>query len=243
MRINTIFMKSSTSNHHILPYPNFHSKTHRLRKAAIIPDIIDSKDWKPQCYVVPIYKKDKKHEKYVTLGNTIKPKKTQKKPDVKIYCPGKEVTTGMTVVLTDPDAPSRKDPKWSEMCHWIAGVPASKPEVDESEGLLFEVEGGKKPSSKYDIVDCELLCLRSYESMNTNGRIDKPPGPPPKTGKHRYVFLLLEGDNTNLTIPEDRKHWGFGKEGYGVKDWAKREGLEVVGANFFYAKNKDKTKH
>lgn len=23
-----------------------------------------------------------------------------------------------TVIMTDPDAPSRTDPKWSEFCHW-----------------------------------------------------------------------------------------------------------------------------
>jgi hypothetical protein len=52
------------------------------------------------------------------------------------------------------------------------------------------------------------------------------------------VFLLLEGDNSNLTAPVDRKHWGFGEKGHGVRDWAKKEGLSVIGANFFYAKNK-----
>jgi hypothetical protein len=52
------------------------------------------------------------------------------------------------------------------------------------------------------------------------------------------VFLLLEGDNTNITAPDDRQHWGFGKKGHGVRDWAEKEGLEVIGANFFYAKNK-----
>lgn len=67
---------------------------------------------------------------------------------------------------------------------------------------------------------------------------DKPPGPPPKTGLHRYVFLLLEGVNTNLTAPEDRQHWGTGKVGHGVRNWAKKERLEVVGGNFFYEKNK-----
>jgi phosphatidylethanolamine-binding protein (PEBP) family uncharacterized protein len=68
--------------------------------------------------------------------------------------------------------------------------------------------------------------------------IDKPPGPPSKTGYHRYVFLLLEGDNSNLTAPEDRQHWGMEKERHGVRDWAKREGLEVIGANYFIEKNK-----
>jgi phosphatidylethanolamine-binding protein (PEBP) family uncharacterized protein len=77
-----------------------------------------------------------------------------------------------------------------------------------------------------------LICITDYLY------IDKPPGPPPKTGYHRYVFLLLEGDNSNLTAPEDRQHWGTGKERHGVRDWAKREGLEVIGANYFVEKNK-----
>jgi len=68
--------------------------------------------------------------------------------------------------------------------------------------------------------------------------LDKPPGPPAKTDYHRYVFLLLEGDNTNLTAPEDRQHWGTGKERHGARDWAKKEGLKVIGANFFIEKSK-----
>jgi phosphatidylethanolamine-binding protein len=51
------------------------------------------------------------------------------------------------------------------------------------------------------------------------------------------VFLFLEGDNTNLTVPEDRQHWGTGTERHGVRDWAKREGLQVIGANYFVEKN------
>jgi len=69
-------------------------------------------------------------------------------------------------------------------------------------------------------------------------KTDKPPGPPEKTGYHRYVLLLLEGENNNLTKPEDRQHWGFGEKGHGVRDWAKKEGLKVVGANFFFERNK-----
>ena len=67
---------------------------------------------------------------------------------------------------------------------------------------------------------------------------DKPPGPPEKTGYHRYVFLLLEGDNSNLTKPEDRQHWGFGEKGFGVRDWVRQKGLEAVRANFFFEENK-----
>lgn len=67
-----------------------------------------------------------------------------------------------------------------------------------------------------------------------------PPAPPPKTGKHRYVLVLLAGDAEiikQLKAPSDRKHWGYGKVRHGVRDWAGENGLEVVGANFFFAQN------
>ncbi|MCJ1297605.1 hypothetical protein MMC08_000392 [Hypocenomyce scalaris] len=82
-----------------------------------------------------------------------------------------------------------------------------------------------------------------------------PPSPPPKTGYHRYVFALLAPsssittaaiDTSSTTItangldlkkPKDRPHWGYGKVGKGVRDWAEENKLTVVGANFFYAEN------
>lgn len=139
----------------------------------------------------------------------------------------------MTIVLTDPDAPTRSDAKWGQFCHWIAAV-----ESLSSDGIgEVEIEGD-------DIVDCKCGLSSTTYTVRVEEfllmRIDKPPSPPEKTGPHRYVFLLLEGDNTNLTAPEDRKRWGAPAEkaGYGVRDWAEEEGLNVVGANFFYARNK-----
>jgi len=69
--------------------------------------------------------------------------------------------------------------------------------------------------------------------------IDKAPGPPAKTGYHRYVFILLEGDNENLKAPEDRQHWGADKPGHGVRDWAKSQNLKIIGGNFFFEKNEE----
>lgn len=62
----------------------------------------------------------------------------------------------------------------------------------------------------------------------------KPPGPPPKTGKHRYVLLALTAANRtseklDLSTPGDRQRWGYGKERSGVKEWAKENGLEIIG--------------
>lgn len=65
------------------------------------------------------------------------------------------------------------------------------------------------------------------------------PAPPPKTGKHRYVFVLLHGDASKLKAPKERKTWGTGKPRHGVRQWAEESGLKVVGANFFYSENKE----
>lgn len=62
----------------------------------------------------------------------------------------------------------------------------------------------------------------------------KPPGPPPKTGKHRYIFAALAPANgtterLDLSTPRDRKHWGFEWEGEGLREWARENGMGVVG--------------
>lgn len=114
-----------------------------------------------------------------------------------------------TITITDPDAPSRDNPKWSEFCHFIAtGVEISSSSSGASN--VVKVSG--------------LKDIMPY----------KAPGPPPKTGKHRYVFLLFAPANgttdpLHLTKPGDRKHWGTGEERHGVRDWAKENGLEPVG--------------
>jgi hypothetical protein len=62
--------------------------------------------------------------KQVEYGTHIEPLQTKKPPTLHIACPNIQYTSGMTLILTDPDAPSRDNPKWSEMCHWITIVPA-----------------------------------------------------------------------------------------------------------------------
>ncbi len=63
-----------------------------------------------------------------------------------------------------------------------------------------------------------------------------PPSPPPNTGFHRYVFVLLApaaNDDRDieggLKKPKERSHWGYGKVGKGVRRWAKDNGLVAVG--------------
>jgi hypothetical protein len=62
----------------------------------------------------------------------------------------------------------------------------------------------------------------------------KPPGPPEGTGIHRYVVVVMVAANgttevLDLDVPSKRKHWGYDGERSGVKEFAKRNGLKVIG--------------
>ncbi|KAF2009869.1 PEBP-like protein [Aaosphaeria arxii CBS 175.79] len=202
----------------------------QLFRAEIIPTVID--DFLPLIELSVTW--DKKNK--ASLGNTLKPKKLQDQPAISLHedrHPDGRTATDMTfiVALTDPDAPSRDDPKWSEMCHWIAtNVSLSEKTVSILPvpyfGLEEEIANNKGKGHHLD----ELVPY-------------KPPGPPPKTGKHRYVFLVFGPRNgttspLNLTKPKDRQHWGTGEERKGVRQWAAENGLVPIGANFIYAQNK-----
>lgn len=160
------------------------------------------------------------HKEEADLGNTIKPKKVQKAPTIELRddissCANYACASNMTytIVLTDPDAPSRDNPEWSEVCHWIAtGVPITSASGRCREG---------------DIVKASKRKIKEVMPY-------KPPGPPPKTGKHRYVFLAfvpLNGTSIplNLSKPSTRKHWGTGKERHGVRQWAAENKLTPIG--------------
>jgi phosphatidylethanolamine-binding protein (PEBP) family uncharacterized protein len=110
----------------------------------------------------------------------------------------------LTVAMTDPDAPSQFDRKWSEFCHWIV-----------TKVLVTNAWKGDTANKQKDIM--------SY----------KPPAPPAKTGYHRYVLIVFAAqdgsEKPDLTPPPDRKRWGNKKSGHGVADWAEDNGLIPVG--------------
>lgn len=183
----------------------------RLKKAEIIPTVIDS--FTP-LLTVSVSWSDADAE----YGNTVNPSKTQKEPKLKFIDAvpslwiSKEKTPQLTIAMSDPDAPSRDNPEWSEICHWIA----------------TDVSLVKADSEHQD----------EYFSSHSKRLVDvmpyKPPGPPPKTGKHRYVFVALAPKNgtmetLHLRKPGDRQHWGYEHERDGLRMWAEEMGLSVIG--------------
>ena len=145
------------------------------------------------------------------------------------------------------------------MCHWIA----TNITIPDGSNAAFGLGHVTEP----------LLSSLHSEGSGDNGIQELmpyfPPTPPPKTGYHRYVFVVLASesneDDTQPAKPKDRPHWGYGKIGSGVREWAKENSLTVVGksiendasairfdyrdmspvqwlisagANFFYSRNK-----
>ncbi|MCJ1228971.1 hypothetical protein MMC12_005635 [Toensbergia leucococca] len=176
-----------------------------LVSSSIISEVLD--DFTPEVTISLSY--NSSHEK-VFLGNEIPVSAVASRPIID-FRPTNNVT--YTLILTDPDAKSRYNPKWSEMCHWIISNITTN-SFRTSDFTLTRTEVGASELIPY-----------------------APPAPPPKTGKHRYVFVLLSGETRNITAPGERQHWGYGKKRTGVQRWADEMGLKVVGANFFYAQN------
>ena len=182
------------------------------------------------------------------LGNSIKPKKAKKQPSIALFDvvpsfsnnyngPVKPLNDKiqLTIALTDPDAPSAQDPEWSQICHWIAtdvqlSPAASNIDADEDEDEDEDGDGrSTTASSKHKHPSSPSLTeIIPY----------KAPGPPPSTGSHRYVFVALAPLNAtteklNLSVPKDRKRWGFEGERAGLREWARENGLGVVGKFLF----------
>ncbi len=203
-----------------------------LKKNEVIPDVIND-SFQPKGLLTISYGGSNE----VAMGNTLKVGETQTKPKFQFTfnSPSSSDTSAkiqdqikdtdlFTLVLTDPDAPSRSDKKWSEYAHFI------------TTNILLKNQSNSSADS--DFFSTELnLDQQGDEILSYVG-----PAPPEGTGKHRYVFLLYKQPQgkTDLKPPTDRPNWGLGKPAVGVDEWASENGLELFAVNFFYAENKAK---
>ncbi|KAH6641193.1 phosphatidylethanolamine-binding protein [Chaetomium tenue] len=99
----------------------------RLKAAEIIPTVID--DFLPSLGLHATWPSGSRAQ----LGNALSPHNLDSEPsialhDMRVATPpspqnkNKKKKRALTyaITLTDPDAPTREDPSWSEFCHWIA---------------------------------------------------------------------------------------------------------------------------
>lgn len=202
--------------------------TEALTKHEIIKDVIKADNFKPWGVLAAEYSKDAP----IAMGNTLTVDKTQLKPVFQFNLNPEEGSPRIndkdlfTLVITDPDAPSRTDKKWSEYCHYV--------EAD------IKILDRSKASSTSELTQPQFVCAELV-----NGSVLQPyqgPAPPKGTGKHRYVLLLYKQPDgvtsSSFTEIKDRPNWGYGTPATGAHKWATENHLEPVSANFFLVENK-----
>ncbi|KAK1752921.1 phosphatidylethanolamine-binding protein [Echria macrotheca] len=140
MLLSAFALLASADQHVLKSEHSAASVRKQLRKAEIIPTVIDD--------FVPLLALDAEWSSgHAELGNTLNPNDLDDAPTVALSHLHHHGTHhgAFVVVLTDPDAPSRKDPKWSEMCHWIVLA-------DGSEVMPYKAPGPPEGTGKHRYV-------------------------------------------------------------------------------------------
>jgi len=151
-------------------------------------------------------------------GLTLDRELTVKQPKIKIhplFAPEGDFT--YTLVVTDPDAPSREDPKFREFRHWVVSD-LKLPVVHAS-----DVRG-------------------TYVTTSGNAITPwYPPEPPAGSGPHRYVFLLFREPADGVDIPKDaveRKAEASARQKWKAIKFGDKYNMKLVGATFFFTEIK-----
>ncbi|TFK21588.1 PEBP-like protein [Coprinopsis marcescibilis] len=189
-----------------------------LTDGGIIPDVIPaSLNFKPSVYFSTIFPGFASSKTDITLGTTYERSRTLKEPDIEVVATAPEQLEGAvpgstksyTLVMTDPDAPSRSDPKFGQWRHWVTtGV--KLPEAASGNSFVTK----SKPAST------------PYEG----------PSPPPGSGPHRYVFLLFE-EPPSFSLPEDAVESSGSEKTrpkWNAMKFAEKYNLKLVRVNFFF---------
>lgn len=167
-----------------------------MEENCVVPDVIPKP---PKCKLTVEYCSGAT----VQGGNVLTPTQVKDQPAVQWEADPSKL---YTLCMTDPDAPSREDPKFREWHHWLVG---NIPGCDIEKGEVLSAYIGS--------------------------------GPPPKTGLHRYVFLVYE-QRCKLKFDEDRltNTSGDGRAGFKVAEFARKYALgDPVAGNFYQAEYDD----
>ncbi|VDB92384.1 unnamed protein product [Peniophora sp. CBMAI 1063] len=201
------------------------SITAALTREHLIPDVLPE-SFTPSVLFSVIYPNGTE----VVMGNELTPALTADEPNVGITpmnmadwqadATGKEADEGKgdvsyTLVMLDPDAPTRAEPIYRSFRHWVVT--------------------GLKPASENSMTSAANdLALKTKNATCPY----RPPGPRPESGIHRYTFLLFQepASATGFTVPEGEPEHGTALEerrSWDAVAFGKKHGLKLVGANFF----------
>ncbi|XP_047366418.1 protein D2-like isoform X1 [Vespa velutina] len=102
-----------------------------LQKHEVVPDVIDKV---PTAVLDVAYP----NNLVVEIGKVLTPTQVKDQPTIKWTA---DASTFYTLCMTDPDAPSRKDPKFREWHHWLVGnIPGN--DISKGETLSEYIGSG-----------------------------------------------------------------------------------------------------
>ncbi|KAG6865215.1 hypothetical protein C0991_004416 [Blastosporella zonata] len=126
-----------------------------LQREDVIPEVVPP-NFTPSIFFSIVWP----NEKEANSGNFLTREDTLEEPAIHITSASPEASTASyTLVMTDPDAPSRADPKYRQFRHWVIT------------GLRIPPPVGKLS-----------VAVKSQPSTTPY----RPPGPPPGSAVHRY---------------------------------------------------------
>jgi phosphatidylethanolamine-binding protein (PEBP) family uncharacterized protein len=138
-----------------------------LHKSQIIPNVIPEHFF-PSLPISILYKHP------ITIGAHLNREDTLDEPDIAFTSTDATSTTTYTLVMTDPDAPSRDDPKFGQFRHWVVRLCLLFPNSPSSFHVCVQITG-LVPATNHKAIKTKPSTTTYY-----------PPGPPPGTGLHRY---------------------------------------------------------
>ncbi|KAF9477447.1 PEBP-like protein [Pholiota conissans] len=193
-----------------------------LKTNKIIPDVIpESANFSPSVLFSIVWPSNGTE---VVLGDHILRDLTDDEPEIKILpmaTPKDDHTAAdsshsgnisYTLVMTDPDAPSRADPKNGQWRHWVI------PGVKLPAASAAETQSG--------------FALKTHAAYTPY----YPPAPPAGSGFHRYVFLLFQEPVGGVNVPSnavERNGEPSSRKLWNAMAFGDKYNLKLVGANFF----------
>lgn len=163
-------------------------------------------------------------KEHAKLGNMVDPGKLRDEPSIELHDmrtvtavddtvdegegTGQRKKTTYVIVMTDPDAPSRKRPEWSEFCHWVAsGTTLEDPD---------ELVAYRPPAPPRDTGPHRYVLLALVPANGTTDRLRlSMPG-----ARKRWGYDDDEDPNVRAA---------GGRPTKGVREWAAENGLRPVG--------------
>lgn len=128
-----------------------------MKEHGIVPSIIDSA---PTSSAGVFYTTGKA---LMNHGNELKPSQVQEQPDVVAW--KAQPNTLYTILMIDPDAPSRADPKYGDGLHWLV---VNAPGMDISKGETFAEYVGSGPPQGTGLHRYILLVFAQNSKLTLN---------------------------------------------------------------------------